>query len=270
MPNHKPANLSSAQNSRATQDASATRALAIFPSLISADQLNLETVIAQLDPHCAGYHLDIMDGQFVPNLSWGPAFINTIAHHTTRIIWVHLMTQNPSVFLDQLELPEASIVSVHLEAISPESTPALIQKIKNKKWRPSLAIKPSTPVSALAPYLELLDHVLIMSVEPGFSGQEFLPSTEQKIDQLRALIQQQQSPAISSHTPTHSGTSLDTSFNSTTTHPITLALDGGINSKNIAHLANKGATQFAVAQGIFGQPDPVKALEQLQKLVKQK
>jgi len=229
----------------------------IFPSLISADLLNLETVLATLDPYSPGYHLDIMDNQFVPNLTWGPAFINAIARKTKRMLWLHLMIKNPDRILDQLELPEDTIITVHLEAISPEIVPVLIQKIKDKNWRPSLAIKPATPVSALAPYLEFIDHVLIMSVEPGFSGQDFLPGTEQKLNALRALIHQ---------TPQNSSSHANT--NSHPQRPITLALDGGINAKNIALLARKGVMQFAVASAIFGNPDPVKALEQLQKLVK--
>jgi ribulose-phosphate 3-epimerase len=246
MPNHKPKKF-------------CPELPAIFPSLISADLLNLESVLADLDPHCAGYHLDIMDNQFVPNLTWGPAFINAIASKTKRTIWVHLMVANPDRVIDQLKLPEDSVVSVHLESVALEQLPTLIQKIKDKKWRPSLAVKPKTPISTLEPYLDLVDHVLLMSVEPGFSGQKFLPEAEDRIDQLLLQLHNNHSekkPELHSHTSPHH-----------TQPTFTLALDGGITQENIARLASKGVTQFAIAHALFSSPDPVKALEQLKKLI---
>src|SRR5205814_4684098 len=133
--------------------------------------------------------LDIMDNHFVPNLTWGPTVVNAIAQKTSRTLWVHLMLDNPLGIIEQLDVPQQSIISVHLE--SPGDIHAAIHAIKNKNWRASIAIKPKTAVSELTPFLNLIDHVLLMSVDPGFSGQAFLPATEQKIDQLINLCSQQ-------------------------------------------------------------------------------
>ncbi len=208
----------------------------IFPSLISADILNLQKSIKQLDPHCQGYHLDIMDDHFVPNLTWGPQFINAIANVTQRQLWVHLMVDNPHSWLDRLLLPPGSIISFHIEETKEKFH--LINHIKEKKWRPSIAVKPKTAITDVYPYFDVIDHILLMSVEPGFSGQPFLPEVITKVDELRRYCQ-------------------------TAGLNITVGMDGGINQSNIGPLLQKDVDHIAVAAGIFHQDDPVAALKQL-------
>lgn len=212
----------------------------IFPSLISADLLNLEKEIKELDPYAYGYHLDIMDHHFVPNLTWGPAFIEAIARITQRTLWVHLMVDNPKIWVEKLTLPAGSIVSFHIETILKNSD--LIEFIQKKRWQASIAISPKTNVEEIFSCLPTIDQVLIMSVEPGWSGQSFLTETVSKVETLTAYRQ---------------------------THGLkfAIAMDGGISEKNIQELAHKGVDHFAVANAIFGKPDPAKALQELNALV---
>ncbi len=212
----------------------------IFPSLISADSLNLQKEIELLDPHTDGYHLDIMDNHFVPNLTWGPMVVNAIAKATRRKLWAHLMVDNPMDWDNILFLPPASILTFHFE--TEKEIPRLIKKIKEKKWLVSLAINPKTPVEEIFPIINALDQILLMSVEPGFSGQPFLESTIEKLDRLDAYRQ-----------------TSDLQFR--------IGMDGGINAQNIAMLHKKGVDDFAIAGGIFNQADHVTALQELKKLV---
>jgi len=212
----------------------------IYPSLIAADQLNLAQVIKELDPHVIGYHLDVMDNHFVPNLTWGSLVVNAIPHLTKRQLWVHMMVDNPQNWIDILNLPAGSIFSFHFEAIGQDIH--LIKRIKEKNWKVSIAINPATDTNKIFPLLNQVDQVLIMSVEPGFSGQPFISSTIDKIDPLIGYRQ-------------------------TSRLDFTIAIDGGINQENIKQLANKHVDDFAVGSAIFKQPDPVIALEKLKKLV---
>ncbi len=212
----------------------------IFPSLISADPLNLQKEIELLDPHTDGYHLDVMDNHFVPNLTWGPMIINAIAKTTRRKLWVHLMVDNPMDWDALLFIPPGSIFSFHFE--TKKEIPRLIKKIKEKKWEASLAINPKTPVEEIFPILGVLDQVLLMSVEPGFSGQSFLKAVMKKLDKLSAYRQ-------------------------TSGLNFRIGMDGGINAQNITQLAQKGVDDFAIAASIFHQADRAAALQGLKKLV---
>ncbi len=145
----------------------------IFPSLISGNLLNLQSDITLLDPLCDGYHLDVMDCHFVPNLTWGPQFINAIASVTKQTLWVHLMTTNPACVIEQLDIPQKSMVEIHIEL--EYKIEAILTIIKKRGWLPGLAISPETPLEKLYPFLPLCHYVTIMSVTPGFSGQQFIP-----------------------------------------------------------------------------------------------
>ena len=219
-----------------------TKIATIFPSLIAADPLNLQQEIERLDPHCVGYHLDVMDNHFVPNLTFGAAFINAMTKITRRQLWVHLMVEKPDEFIDTLFLPAGSMVTFHFE-----STPKdyyLAKRIKEKNWLASIAINPKTNVEEIFPFLDTVDQVLLMSVEPGFYGQSFISSVEDKIGPLIGYRQ-------------------------TSNVQFKIGIDGGINKTNIAQLTQKGADDFAVAAAIFRQDDPIKALQELQGLVKE-
>ena len=154
----------------------------IYPSLISADLMNLEKEIKLLEPYCTGFHIDVMDNHFVPNLTWGKMFIDAIGKITKKPLWVHLMIDNPSIFIDTLVLSPESILTFHIESAS--DVKKLSRRIKEKNIIPSIAVSPKTPVEKIFPFLDLVDHILIMTVEPGFSGQCFLQSSKSKIEKL--------------------------------------------------------------------------------------
>lgn len=211
----------------------------IFPSLISADLLNLEKEILQLDPYCSGYHLDVMDYHFVQNLTWGPAFLQAIAHKTSRQLWVHLMVDNPQLWIQNLNLPVQTILSFHIETTqNPQDVLFAIQK---KKWMTSIAISPKTALEEILPFLPMVNQILIMSVNPGQSGQQFMENT---IDKVKVLAGYRQAN--------------DLNFK--------IAMDGGISQKNIQKLTQIGVDHFAIAHAIFNDPHPVKALQELNKL----
>lgn len=215
----------------------------IFPSLIAGDLLNLQKEIETLDSYVDGYHLDIMDNHFVPNLTWGPMFINAISQATYRTLWVHLMVDNPMNWTDLLFLPPGSIYTFHLEA--KKEIPKLIKQIKEKKWLASIAINPKTSVEEIFPLLNAIDQVLVMSVEPGFSGQNFLSKVVEKVERLAAYR----------HT---SGSTFD------------IGIDGGIDNNNISMLAEKGVNDFAIANGVFKATNSITKLQELKNLTQKK
>ena len=212
----------------------------IYPSLISADLLNLEQTIKALDPYCPGYHLDVMDYHFVPNLTWGPSFIHAIAKATGGQLWVHLMVDKPTRWLEELRLPPETILTFHFETIGADLT--FIKLIQKKMLLPSIAISPKTNVEEIFSVLNAISQVLVMSVEPGHSGQPFLQESIKKIETLAKYRE-------------------NNNLN------FTIAVDGGINEKNIRLLTEKGADQFAVASGIFNAKNPVEQLKKLNSII---
>jgi len=215
----------------------------IYPSLISCDILNIQKTIEQLDEHCDGYHLDVMDDHFVPNLTWGPAFINAIANVTTKPLNVHLMVQNPSTWLDRLELTEEDSFIFHWESFELlDSCRQLIATVKEKGVRCGLAINPGTKIETIEPLVKKLDEVLILSVNPGFSGQKFMTNVVEKILQLVEIRQEQ-----------------NLRFE--------IGIDGGVGADNIEMLKQKGVDFVGVASAIFDQQDRVNALKKLRNLV---
>lgn len=212
----------------------------IYPSLISADLLNLKNVIALLDDHCDGYHLDVMDDHFVPNLTWGPMFINAIAATTSLPLQVHLMVTNPAIWLDRLDLSSKDTFMFHIEAITDETqAQELIVQIHEHGVKAGIAVNPSTDITSIKPFLRLLDEVLIMSVNPGFSGQEFIDVTH-KIDTLRTLRADEKLT-------------------------FEIGMDGGINAKNIRLLAQHEVEYVGVASAIFSEKDFIKAIQNLRR-----
>jgi ribulose-phosphate 3-epimerase len=211
----------------------------IYPSLMAADQLNLEKEVLLLQPYCKGFHLDVMDNHFVPNMTWGAATVNALAR-VSNAVWVHLMVDKPMLFYEKLELPDESLVSFHIE--SGEDVSEFIKIIKEKKHKASIAISPKTPVERIVSCVNDVDQILLMSVEPGFSGQDFLMDSLQR---LKILIELR--------------TSSGASFR--------IGLDGGIDATKSALLANKGVDDYAVGSGIFQQKNSVAALRDLVALV---
>jgi len=210
----------------------------LYPSLISSDLLNLQKTVSTFAPHCAGFHLDIMDGHFVPNLTWGPPFVTALRMATKKQLWVHLMVTNPTFIFERLNVHTNDLVSFHYESCSLSELKELLHRCAQKKLHAGIALKPSTPVTVIEPFITQLGHVLIMSVEPGFSGQQFLPATLHKLDDLVALKKQ-----------------CKASFS--------IAIDGGITHDNIKTVVAHGATYIAAASAIFNHSNPLVALKQL-------
>jgi|GEM_PF-429464 len=239
---------------------------AIFPSLISADLLSLGATINELSPYCTGYHIDVMDGHFVPSITWGDPFIKAIRKATNAPLWVHLMVDNPAICIQSLmqssDTLGNTIITFHLEPFLiaheivhvPNQNTCMtyanshIQKvldlahsIRKNGQRPSIALNPFTPVNYLFPLMPTIDHVLIMSVHPGKSGQCFLSETDTKI---KALVDYIQTHDIS----------------------ISIGVDGGITHEHCARLAALGVEHFAAAAAIFHTADPLHALKELQNI----
>lgn len=202
-----------------------------YPSLIAADLLNLKKEIQLLDPHVPGYHIDVMDFHFVPNMTMGPDWVNAIRKATNRQLIVHLMVEYPEKLLQRLTLHEGDVVAVHPEAPSHLSLSELCTAIRNKGLIPSIALNPETPVSVLAQNGITPDRVLLMSVNPGFSGQKFMPEVFDKIKQL---------------------------------HHASITVDGGVNTTNAKQLYDAGARKLVVGSALFGEGNPLKALQELQ------
>jgi ribulose-phosphate 3-epimerase len=197
-----------------------------------------------LDPYSDGYHLDIMDDHFVPNLTWGPAFINTIRQVTKLPFHVHLMVEKPETWLSRLGLHKSDCIIFHYEAMPDlDAQKELINNIHNKGYLAGVSINPKTSVERIFDILPVIDLVLIMSVEPGFSGQQFIQETIKKVTPLITMRSQ-----------------LHASF--------VITMDGGINESNAAMIAQQKVDQIAVASAIFAKPDPIQALKKLKDLVR--
>lgn len=210
---------------------------AIYPSLSAADIHTIDKLVKQLEPFCPGFHIDIMDNKFVPYVGISIEKTNSVAKLTYRQIWVHLAVEDPESYVGQLQMPADSILTFHIE--SNKNTERLIKIILEKKWLPGIAINPKTTVDEIFPYLDQLYQVLIMSVEPGAPGQQFLERTLAKIDPL-------------------------VGYRNTSNLKFKIAMDGGINAKNIGSLVEKGVDHFAIGTEIVAaKVGPVEAYKVL-------
>jgi len=208
----------------------------IFPSLIAAPKLlQLYSLIQDFDPICAGYHIDIMDYHFVPNLTWGPMFANAIRQASEQQMWIDLLVEHPEQYLDDLKLASGDSVTVHVESTHERN---IISQIQNAGYFAGIGINPDTPLEHLTPYLHIVDHVLLMSVHPGFSGQEFIPESQER---LATLV----------------------SWRTRNDDTYAIAMDGGIDMHNIAQLYHTGAEMFSIGSGIFEHTSPQKQLKKL-------
>ena len=199
----------------------------IQPSILSADFANLEAEFASISS-ADGIHVDVMDGHFVPNMTFGLPVVKRMQEITSLPLDVHLMIENPDHWAPKYAALGVFSVTVHFEAC--EDLATLIPKIKAEGSRVGVAIKPGTPVTALLPFLEELDQVLVMSVEPGFGGQSFIPSSLEKIAELKTLLAERGLATW-------------------------IQVDGGITAENIAQVAVAGADTFVAGSSVFGAPD---------------
>ena len=206
----------------------------ISPSILSADFCRLGEEVRALEKAGADYiHVDVMDGHFVPNLTLGPAIVKAVRRCTSLPLDVHLMIERPDDFLSDFAKAGANILTVHVEAVI--HLHRTLSEIKKEGMRAGVSLNPSTPVCLIEPALDYADLVLVMSVNPGFGGQELIPEVLPKIKEIRRLI-------------TRNG------------RPVELEVDGGITVDNIGAVADAGADVFVSGSGIFGTPDYAKTI----------
>ncbi len=214
-----------------------TRPLLIAPSILAADFARLG---AEIDAVVRGgadlIHVDVMDGHFVPNLTLGPPVVRSIANVTQVPLDVHLMVEDPDRFIEAFVRAGASMISVHVEVLP--HLHRTIQYIKELGAKAGAAINPSTPLTALEEIAHDLDHVLVMSVNPGFGGQTFIARSESKIRAIRALLDREGNDA-----------------------PI--EVDGGVDASNAARIVAAGASILIAGSAIFGSPDATRATREL-------
>ena len=212
----------------------------VAPSLLAANFATLAQEVKRMEEAGADlFHVDVMDGHFVPNLTIGPMIVQAIRESTSLPLDVHLMVQSPERFVERFAKAGSNGLTIHVEAAG-KQTPALLQKIKGMGLRAGLALNPDTPLAKAAPFLSQVDMVLLMTVHPGFGGQAFIPSVLPKISQLREIFKGD------------------------------IEVDGGINAQTAAQAVEKGANVLVAGTYLFRAPDPKEAIQNLRRSESQK
>ena len=161
----------------------------LSPSILAADAMNMQKDLESAAQAGAKWlHIDVMDGLFVPNLSFGYSTVKAIRGISPLVLDVHLMIEKPIRYVEHFCKAGSDILTIHVEADTPENTKAALEQIRAMGVKPGIVLKPKTPAEALAPYLPLVDLVLVMTVEPGFGGQKFMADMMPKVKQLRAML----------------------------------------------------------------------------------
>jgi ribulose-phosphate 3-epimerase len=211
----------------------------IAPSIIAADFADLAAALRVAEQGGADWiHVDVMDGRFVPNLTIGPPVVAALARRTRLPLDVHLMVEEPERLLDAYLAAGAARVAVHWEAA--RHLDRLLSAIRAAGARAGVAINPATPVESLVDVLHACDFVILMSVNPGFSGQSFLPHVIGKTRRLAALVRERGAA-------------------------VTLEIDGGVGPENAGELARAGATTLVAGSSVYGRPDPAAAIGALRR-----
>ena len=186
------------------------------------------------------FHIDVMDGVFVPNISFGTPIMNVLKKSATKPLDVHLMIVNPDKYLEKFAELGSSILTVHAEACT--HLHRTVQKIKSLKMKAGVAINPHTPVSFLESIINDIDLVCLMSVNPGFGGQSFIENTYQKVEDLKSLIDKKNSKVI-------------------------IEIDGGVTSENAKKLVDKGADVLVAGSFVFKSDNPTETISTLSNLI---
>jgi ribulose-phosphate 3-epimerase len=213
----------------------------VAPSLLAADFLHLNEACEMLnESEAAWFHLDVMDGRFVPNISYGMPVISAIRKATTKVLDVHLMIEEPGKYAATFQEIGANILTVHVEAC-----PHLhrnLQQIASLGMKAGIALNPHTPISAIEEVLENADLVCIMTVNPGFGGQSFIPSMLSKIERLKEII-------------------IKKGYNTL------IEIDGGVTLENAAEITKAGADILVAGSTVFNAKDPSKTISLLKNII---
>jgi ribulose-phosphate 3-epimerase len=209
----------------------------IAPSILSADFARLADEVAKVEAAGADQiHVDVMDGHFVPNITIGPPVVAALRRVTSLPLDVHLMIEDPDRYLEAFATAGAAFITVHAEAVT--HLHRTLARIRQLGVRAGVAVNPSTPVSHLREVLPEIDLILIMSVNPGFGGQTFIPRSLMKVEQAHTLL-------------------------ASTGHRADIEVDGGVDLTNAADLVSAGATMLVAGASIFGTADPAAATRAL-------
>jgi len=213
----------------------------IAPSMLACDFGNLNNEITMVNNSKADwFHIDVMDGVFVPNISFGTPIMNILKKNAKKPLDVHLMIVNPDNYIEKFAELGSSMLTVHFEACT--HLHRTIQRIKSLNMKAGVAINPHTPVSSLEAIIKEIDLVCIMSVNPGFGGQSFIETTYQKIENLKLLISKHNSNAL-------------------------IEIDGGVTSNNAKKLVEKGADVLVAGSFVFKSDNPTNTISTLSTLI---
>jgi ribulose-phosphate 3-epimerase len=214
----------------------------IAPSILAADFANLQRDVEMINASEADwFHVDVMDGVFVPNISFGFPVMEAVKRYAAKPLDVHLMIVNPDQYIERFAQAGAAVITVHYEACV--HLHRTVQLIHQTGCKAGVALNPHTPVALLKDILADLDLVLIMSVNPGFGGQQFIPNTLNKLQELKALALRLNPDLI-------------------------IEVDGGVGIQNIADLIDAGATAFVAGNAVFGAPSPLQMIADLKNVNK--
>ena len=213
----------------------------IAPSMLASNFGKLEGEISMVNNSKADwFHIDVMDGVFVPNISFGTPIMNVLKKCAKKPLDVHLMIVNPDNYLEKFAELGSNVLTVHAEACT--HLHRTVQKIKSLKMKAGVAINPHTPISSLESIIDEIDLVCVMSVNPGFGGQSFIENTYQKVEDLKSLINKKNSKAI-------------------------IEIDGGVTSKNAKKLVEKGADVLVAGSFVFKSDNPTETISTLSNLI---